>query len=160
MLAALKATLGGGAPAADGHDAAVARGLAAADATRSSSALPLRPDALDAATQSAIIEAVAAYDAMLTAQEDHDASGGGGDGASATKNSGDAGGDSSQLYVRYVRTNKSFHKGERECSGSGRWSESEGPHQEAGSEPCIRMLCKHQKPPCHRPSLSLSPFLT
>ena len=51
MLAALKATLGGGAPAADGHDAAVARGLAAADATRSSSALPLRPDALDAATR-------------------------------------------------------------------------------------------------------------
>ena len=35
-----------------------------------------------------------------------------------------------------------------------------GPHQEAESEPCIRMLCKHQEPPCHRPSLSLSPFLT
>ena len=74
--------------------AAVARGLAAADATRSSSAPMLRPDALDAATQSAIIEAVTTHDAMVTAQEDHDASGGGGGGASAAKRSGDAGDDS------------------------------------------------------------------
>ena len=78
----------------EGHVAAVARGLVAADATRSTTAPPLRADTLDAATLSAIVAAVAAYDAMVTAQEDHDASGGGGGGASATKSSDGAHDDS------------------------------------------------------------------
>ena len=83
----------------EGHDAAVARGLVArglvaADATRSTTAPPLRADTLDAATLSAIVEAVAMFDAMDTALEDHDASGGGGGGASATKSSDDTGDDS------------------------------------------------------------------
>ena len=43
----------------EGHVAAVARGLVAADATRSTTAPPLRADTLDAATQSAIVAAVA-----------------------------------------------------------------------------------------------------
>ena len=78
----------------EGHVAAVARGLVAADATRSTTAPPLRADTLDAATLSAIVEAVAMFDAMDTALEDHDASGGGGGGASATKSSDGAHDDS------------------------------------------------------------------
>ena len=71
----------------EGHAAAVARGLVAADATRSTTAPPLRADTLDAATLSAIVAAVAAYDALFTEQEDQDASGGRGGRASATKSS-------------------------------------------------------------------------
>ena len=65
-------------PTQEELDASVTRGLAAADAMRSISAHPLRADALDAATLSAIVEAVAAHDAVLAAHDqDQGASSGG-----------------------------------------------------------------------------------